>query len=100
MAQRVTRRQSYTCRLLSTGVCKQKGRWYACICANGRNQHLGTYGTEEEAARAYDAKAKQGLLDPVLNFLPDGSLNPDRRKRKYVESRHKQTIDVWVRFAV
>jgi hypothetical protein len=32
---------------------------------------------------------------PILNFLPDGSLNPDRR-RKYVESTSKPTMDVSV----
>lgn len=33
-----------------------------------------------QAARAYDAAAKDLYEGPVLNFLPDGSLNPERRK--------------------
>lgn len=35
---------------------------------------------QQEAARAYDAKAKELWANPVLNFLPDGALNPDRQK--------------------
>ena len=52
-------------------------------------QYLGTYDTEEEAARAYDDTAKQVFDDPILNFLPDGSLNPDR-SRKYVDREASQ----------
>jgi hypothetical protein len=62
----------------------------AMIIVNGRPQYLGIFDTEEAAARAYDEKAKQVHQNPALNFLPDGSLNPDRRCR-YVESRRKQT---------
>ena len=76
----MTRRQSYTWLILSTGVRKQKGgRWEVSIRASGRKQYIGTHDTEEEAARAYDEKAKQLHNNPILNFLPDGSLNPDRR---------------------
>jgi hypothetical protein len=55
---------------------------------NGSQQRLGCFDNEEAAARAYDEKAKQVFVNPILNFLPDGSLNPDR-KPKYVESRRK-----------
>ena len=74
------------------GVRWNHGRWCAQIKMNGHKQNLGTYDTEEEAARAYDEKAKQINDGRPLNFLPDGSLNPDR-KLKYVESRRNQTID-------
>lgn len=46
----------------------------------GRNTYIGTFDTEEEAAQAYDAEAKRLRSNPVFNFLPDGSLNPDRKK--------------------
>ena len=62
------------------GVKWGKGRWQAHISVNDRQQYLGRFDTEEEAARAYDEKAKQLRANPVLNFLPDGSLNPDRKK--------------------
>jgi len=41
------------------GVCwaKDKSRWSAQICADGRTRHLGYYATAEDAARAYDAAA-------------------------------------------
>lgn len=53
------------------GVCKgptmtKKGKvydyshlWFATISLKGRNKKIGQYLTEEEAARAYDAKAKE-----------------------------------------
>ena len=52
------------------------GRWCAQIKVNGHKQHLGRFDTEEAAARAYDEKAKQLRDDPIVNFLPDGSLTP------------------------
>ena len=70
-------------RSIYRGVVWSKGRWKALISTDDRNLHLGIYATEEEAARAYDDKAKQLRDNPVLNFLPDGSPNPDR-KSKYV----------------
>jgi hypothetical protein len=48
---------------------------------DGRTQYLGTYDTEEAAAQAYDEKAKQLRGKRLRNFLPDGSLNPDRRRK-------------------
>jgi hypothetical protein len=35
----------------------KSGRWIAHISVNGTNQHIGTYDTPEQAARAYDNKA-------------------------------------------
>ena len=73
------------------GVLWSYGQWQAMIHANGRTQHIGTYSTEEAAARAYDEKAKQLHANSILNFLPDGSLNLDR---KYVESRSIRFISL------
>lgn len=37
----------------------QNGRWVAQLCSGGVRWCLGTYDTEEEAAKAYDEKAKE-----------------------------------------
>lgn len=39
------------------GVCTARKRWRAEIKANGKRIRLGTFGTPEEAARAYNAAA-------------------------------------------
>jgi HNH endonuclease len=52
------------------GVCQPRyGRPTACICYNYQSIYLGRFDTLEEAARAYDAKAKE-LFGEVayLNF--------------------------------
>jgi hypothetical protein len=41
------------------GVSYYRGRWRAQITVNRRNRHLGAYATEEHAARAYDAAARE-----------------------------------------
>ncbi len=38
---------------------KSGTRWWARISKNGKEQHLGTFATAEEAAAAYDEAAKQ-----------------------------------------
>jgi hypothetical protein len=59
------------------------GKWKASIREDGCSRHLGYYDDDEEAARAYDKKMATLHADAVLNFLPDGSLNPDRKQRIY-----------------
>ncbi len=85
-------RNTYTRTL---GVWWAQGKWEAYIFCQGRHQSLGRFTTEEAAAaRAYDAAAKTLLANPVLNFLPDGSLNPNRKKHVYPQSmipRHGET---------
>eukprot|EP01047_Picozoa_sp_COSAG01_P099216 COSAG01_NODE_29273_length_641_cov_1.178967_1_plen_74_part_01 len=38
---------------------KQQGQWKAQIQHGGRQQHLGRFTDEAEAARAYDVRARQ-----------------------------------------
>ena len=41
------------------GVSFQNGKWHSKITANGKQYHIGYYETKEEAAKAYDEKAKE-----------------------------------------
>ena len=77
------------------GVRWSRGQCAAQINVDGRQQSLGTFDDDEEAARAFDEKSKRVNDNPILNFLPDGSLNHDYKPR-YKESRSKQTIDASV----
>ena len=65
----------------NTGVKRvPEGKWLAYINVQGQRRYLGTFEDEAAAARAVDAEAQRVWLNPTLNFLPDGSLNPDRKK--------------------
>jgi hypothetical protein len=41
------------------GVCKFKDQWKAGIGHNGKNEHIGIFKKEEDAAKAYDKAAKK-----------------------------------------
>lgn len=52
-----------------TGVFTQRGRWFARITKDYQMRHLGTFASETEAARAYDAAAVDLFGDEAkLNF--------------------------------
>jgi hypothetical protein len=63
-----------------------RGVWTAQLSYAGLKHNLGSFDTEEAAARAYDEKVAELWENPILNFLPDGSLNPDRHQ----VHRHRQ----------
>jgi hypothetical protein len=55
------------------GVCwhKKDKKWQAAIQANGRQKHLGQFNSEEDAARARDAAAREFYgHEAYLNFKP------------------------------
>lgn len=78
------RRRRKTGASMYCGVWRQKKRWAASIDANHRRYLLGTFATEEEAARAYDAKARELHGEfATLNFpLPGerGTHDPHARR--------------------
>ena len=55
------------------GISRNGSKWQAIVCHGGNRVHAGIHATREQAARAYDAKAKELKgASAVLNF-PDGS---------------------------
>ena len=50
------------------GVSANHKRWKAWICYNSKHHHLGTFDSKQEAARAYDRKARQCGEDRPLNY--------------------------------
>lgn len=60
------------------GVGKHLGRWAAYICFQGRQTTIGRFGTPEQAALAYNNKAKELFGEfAKLNKIPsDKSSNP------------------------
>lgn len=59
------------------GVCyKGRGKWGSRITFRGQRYFLGAFDTEEEAARAYDRRARQLGLPERCNFFDDEAPAP------------------------
>lgn len=55
------------------GVYRRHGNWAAIIVVAGKPVHIGTYATREEAARAWDARARELRgPDTWVNFPAEG----------------------------
>lgn len=65
-----------------SGLLPSGNTWRVQIGYKGKTIKLGSYAAEKkvEAAEMYDKVALALHEEPVLNFLPDGSLNPDRKR--------------------
>jgi hypothetical protein len=50
------------------GVCAEGKRWKAQLYYDGKQHHLGSFGTKQEAALAYDRAARQCGEDKSLNY--------------------------------
>jgi hypothetical protein len=50
------------------GVYAIRKRWQAAISYNSKHHSLGTFDTKQEAALAYDRKARQCGKDKPLNY--------------------------------
>lgn len=66
-ARRITGRSGYR------GVIARHSRWAAIISIEGRAVHIGTYDTPEEAARAFDKRARELRGPGALVNFPDDS---------------------------
>lgn len=53
---------------------KASGRWYASIRVSGKSKSLGRWGTEAEAARAYDVAASKAFGEFARLNFPGGSV--------------------------
>lgn len=57
------------CHSIYKGVCWDRGKWVAYICKDGKQTRLGRFALEEEAARAYDERARELFGEyAALNF--------------------------------
>jgi hypothetical protein len=56
---------------------RYRGRWQARIAIDGRRHSLGCFGTEAEAARAYDLAARCAWGEYAWLNFPDGGVDDD-----------------------
>ena len=83
------RKQRGNCSSKYKGVCRSKKRkeWRARITFKGRVIHLGRFDTEEQAARAYDGKARELFGEFAWLNFPAGAAVGRRKKRNCMKKR-------------
>eukprot|EP01052_Picozoa_sp_SAG31_P052618 SAG31_NODE_13071_length_895_cov_0.655779_1_plen_144_part_10 len=78
-------------------MVKSSGKWRAALYHNGKDHTLGSFGCEEEAARAYDAEATRVGRLSQLNFPPERSTLPRKQvalKRSDIGTVSTQVVDI------
>jgi hypothetical protein len=81
------------------GVHKQNQKWVAKIGFAGKHLYLGVYATDEQAARAYDAKARELRGDQARLNFPDetafGTMHWAKEAGGYVLTAGAYWCRVW-----
>jgi hypothetical protein len=70
------------------GVRANGKRWKAQICYDSKQHHLGSFGTKQEAALAYDRKARQCGEDKLLNY--ESIKAAEQEEQEEVEQEQEQ----------
>jgi hypothetical protein len=68
------------------GVSASGKRWTAKICYDNKEHHLGTFDTKQEAALAYDRKARQFANVKLLNY--DESIKAAEKAAVQAQAEH------------
>lgn len=78
------------------GVTPRRGRWDASIQYEGRRCYLGTYVTPQDAARVYDAKARELFGEFARINFPDyfGPLPERNRKSGWPKGRARVSLAI------
>ena len=72
------------------GVTGRPGKWEAHIkMPNKKTEYLGTFETEVDAARAFDAKCRAVRTNPRLNFPDENAPAPKRVEHAPTSSKYR-----------
>lgn len=71
VAQNIRNQKPRASRSGLKGVFKKRGRWQASYTFEGKKIYIGNFSTPEEAARAYDAAAREAFGEFALLNFPD-----------------------------
>ena len=74
------KRSSNTSRFVGVSWNRQLQRWDVKICSNGKQNYVGVFKDEQEAARKYDEQAS--LLNKPVNFPEEGQDQAVKRRKK------------------